>query len=378
MSDDDNNGDNRNSNTCRPRARDAGIVLGTMATGRHNAITDVDGIAVGHVTLISGDGALIPGKGPVRTGVTAILPHHDSVFERPVAAAYHIINGFGKTVGLPQIGELGTIETPILLTNTLNVGLVADGLVEHMVRTNPDIGITAGSVNPLVGECNDGWLNDIQGRHVKQEHVLQAIGRATAGPVREGAVGAGTGMSCFEFKGGIGTASRVAEHRDGNFTVGCLVLSNFGRRQELTIDGVPVGRELADRPVRKRPEDGSIIIVLATDAPLTDRQLGRIARRAPFGLARTGSTCNHGSGDFVIAFSTTEAGGDHGLPGGARRVVDASPALGLLFQAAIEATEEAIINSLFAAETMVGRDGHVREGLPIDDTLAILRRYGRL
>ncbi|MGE5561559.1 MAG: P1 family peptidase [Chloroflexota bacterium] len=376
MSDDDNNGNNRKRNACRPRPRDAGIVFGVLPTGAHNAITDVEGVAVGHVTVSHGEGKLVPGKGPARTGVTAILPHRGNLFRQPVAAAYHVMNGFGKTIGLPQVGELGTIETPILLTNTLNVGLVADGLVEYMIRTNPDIGITAGSVNPLVGECNDGWLNDIQGRHVKPEHAIEAITRATGGPVAEGAVGAGTGMSCFEFKGGIGTASRVVEHHDGRFTVGCLVLSNFGGKQELTIVGVPVGRELAARP-EHRPEDGSIIIVLATDAPLTDRQLGRIARRAPFGLARTGSTCGHGSGDFAIAFATTEAGGQ-GLPGGARRVMDSSPALGLLFKAAIEATEEAIINSLFAAETTVGRDGHVREALPVDETLAILRRYGRL
>lgn len=378
MTDDGNAGNNRNRSSCRPRPRDAGIVFGTLPTGPYNAITDVEGVAVGHVTLISGDGPLVPGKGPVRTGVTAILPHRGNIFRQPVMAAYHIINGFGKTIGLPQVGELGTIETPIMLTNTLNVGLVADGLVEYMIRTNPDIGINAGSVNPLVGECNDGWLNDIQGRHVKQEHVLAAIANAAGGPVAEGAVGAGTGMSCFEFKGGIGTASRVVDHHDGRFTVGCLVLSNFGRKHELTILGVPVGRELAARPAQPRPEDGSIIIVLATDAPLVDRQLGRIARRAAFGLARTGSTCNHGSGDFVIAFSTSAPSVAGELPGGARRMLDASPALGLLFQAAIEATEEAIINSLFAAETMIGRDGHVREGLPIDDTLAILRRFGRL
>jgi D-aminopeptidase len=387
MSEDDNNGNNRaetcddncRCDQCRPRPRDAGLVLGTLPTGPLNAITDVDGVAVGHVTVSFGDGPLVPGHGPARTGVTAILPRRENLYRRPVPAAATVINGYGKSIGLPQIGELGIIETPILLTNTLNVGLVADGLVEYMIRTNPDIGITAGSVNPVVGECNDGWLNDIQGRHVKQSHALAALEAAQGGPVAEGAVGAGTGMSCYEYKGGIGTSSRVVHHGEEQFTVGCLVLSNFGKRHELTIAGVPIGRELMRQPVQSRPEDGSIMIIVATDAPLTDRQLGRITRRVPFGLARTGSTCSHGSGDFAIAFSTTGCPAGSGATAAeARGVADESPVLNLLFQATIEATEEAVISSLFAAKTVVGRDGHLREALPIDETLAVLRRFGRL
>ncbi len=393
----------------RLRPRDLGLRLGRLEPGALNAITDVAGVGVGHVTLRRGDGKLIPGEGPVRTGVTAILPHGGNLFQEKVEAAVHIVNGFGKTVGIPQVQELGTLETPVLLTNTLNVGLAADALISYMCRQNPDIGINTGTVNAFVGECNDGYLNDIQGRHVREEHVLAAIEGARGGPVEEGAVGAGTGMSAFQFKGGIGTSSRRVPDEFGGFTVGSLVLANFGRRHELQVAGVPVGLELADwqagpapigrttppgapsglperdepppgEPPSADPPPGSIIMVVATDAPLNHRQLGRLARRAAIGLARTGSGAANGSGDFVLAFSTTRRT-PHRSAGPVRRVeefVEEDRFAGPLFWAAIEATEEAVLNAVFMAPTVVGRDGHVSPGLPLDQTVEILRRYGRL
>lgn len=386
----------------RQRPRALGLRLGRLQPGPLNAITDVAGVRVGHVTLWRGDGPLRPGQGPVRTGVTAVLPHGGNLFQEKVEAAVHVVNGFGKTVGIPQVQELGTLETPVLLTNTLNVGLAADALISHMCRQNPEIGITTGTVNAFVGECNDGFLNDIQGRHVRAEHVWAAIEGARVGPVEEGAVGAGTGMSAFAFKGGIGTASRRVPEESGGFTVGVLVLANFGRRQELEVAGVPVGMELAEwkpipaagdgtipsagrqqPPVERSPQEpppGSIIVVLATDAPLNHRQLGRLARRAAIGLARTGSGAAHGSGDFILAFSTTRRT-PHRLDQPVRRVdefVDNDRFAGPLFWAAIEATEEAILNALFMAPTVVGRDGHIAPALPLNQTVEILRRYGRL
>lgn len=393
----------------RLRPRDLGLGLGRLEPGALNAITDVAGVGVGHVTLSRGDGKLIPGQGPVRTGVTAILPHGGNLFQEKVEAAVHIVNGFGKTVGIPQVQELGTLETPVLLTNTLNVGLVADALITYMCRQNPEIGIDTGTVNAFVGECNDAYLNDIQGRHVRAEHVLAAIEGARGGPVEEGAVGAGTGMSAFEFKGGIGTSSRRVPDEFGGFTVGSLVLANFGRRRELQVAGVPVGLELADwkpgpapigrttppgarsglpepdepppgEPPSGEPPPGSIIMVVATDAPLNHRQLGRLARRAAIGLARTGSGAANGSGDFVLAFSTTRRT-PHRSARPVRRVeefVEDDRFAGPLFWAAIEATEEAVLNAVFMAPTVVGRDGHVSPGLPLHQTVEILRRYGRL
>ena len=367
----------------RPRAREAGVVTGAMPPGPHNAITDVPGVMVGQVTLVRGHGPLIPGCGPVRTGVTAILPHAGNLFRTKVPAAVEVINGFGKSTGLAQIAELGNIETPILLTNTLSVGLVWDAVVTAMIAANPDIGIGAvGTVNPVVGECNDGYLNDIQGRHVTAAHVQQALAAAAGGPVDEGAVGAGTGMSCYGFKGGIGTASRVLASGQGGWVVGVLVLANFGRREDLMICGVPVGRELAEWEPPPGPalDTGSVMVIIGTDAPLTDRQLGRVARRAGRRSGPHGSIAGHGSGDFVIAFATA------GLPphdAGATtyaetRLAEDGQVLGGLFQATIEATEEAVVNALFAAPTVTGRDGHVRNGLPVELVQAILRRHGRL
>ncbi|MBN1137057.1 MAG: P1 family peptidase [Anaerolineae bacterium] len=363
----------------RPRVRDAGIVVGELPTGEHNAITDVAGVRVGHVTLIEGEGALRPGRGPVRTGVTAILPHGGNLFRHKVRAAVHTINGFGKVRGFEEVRELGVVETPIALTNTLNVGLVADALVQYMIRHNPDIGITTSTANALVGETNDGYLNDIQGRHVHAEQVWAAIESAAPGPVAEGAVGGGTGTSCFGWKGGIGTASRVVPGEGRGYTVGALVQSNFGRPQDLTVCGVPVGRQIRppDQAAPPPSDNGSIMVILATDAPLSERQLRRLCVRAAAGLARTGSHYGHGSGDFVIAFSTTwEVEHDLASLTTTQTVVaDEGRAMNWLFPAVVESVEEAVLNSLFRAEMMVGRDGHVRHALPAEEVAALVQRW---
>ncbi len=362
------------------RLRDLGVSPGLLPAGLYNAITDVPGVRVGHVTLIAGEGALRPGQGPVRTGVTAILPHADNLFEEKVIAAVYTFNGYGKATGFEQVRELGVLETPILLTNTLNVGLVSDAVITCMVRENPAIGVTTGTINPVVGECNDGFLNDIQGRHVRAEHVQASIADATAGPVLEGNVGAGTGTACCGFKGGIGTASRTVE---SGYTVGALVQSNFGARRHLMILGVPVGQHFHDRllpgsapALKTEPGPGSIMMILATDAPLTARQLHRLAKRAIFGLARTGSVGTNGSGDFVIAFST--ANRRLHTPREPVSTVTIIPdeqgiAINDLFLAAIEAVEEAILNSLIAAETLTGRDGHVLYAIPHQELADLLR-----
>ncbi|MCB9136760.1 MAG: P1 family peptidase [Caldilineaceae bacterium] len=348
-----------------------------LPSGPHNAITDVAGVRVGHATLIRGEGALTPGAGPVRTGVTVILPHSGNLFRNKVRAAVHTINGFGKACGFEEVRELGVIEAPIALTNTLNVWRVADALAGVMVEQNPAIGVNTSSVNVVVGECNDGYLNDIQGRHVHAEHVLAALDAAAGGPVAQGNVGAGTGTSCFGWKGGMGTASRVVSVGNERWTLGALLQTNFGRPGELMIAGAPVGRDLRppDSPPAaseidvEGPERGSVMIVLATDAPLSARQLRRLCVRAGAGLARTGSRLGHGSGDFVIAF-TTAYGIPHRLDDEEEPLVIQGPilndeprAMHHFFPAVVEAVEEAVLNSLFAAETMTGRDGHVRYGL---------------
>lgn len=365
-----------------PRARELGwLSAPLLESGPLNALTDVPGVWVGHTTLIEGDsGPQEIGRGPIRTGVTAIRPHPGNLFIEKVRAAVHVLNGFGKTTGLDQIRELGTLETPILLTNTLNVWRCADALLDWMLQENPDIGInTFGTLNPIVGECNDGWLNDIQGRHVKRKHVFAALNTASAGPVAEGNVGAGTGTRCYRFKGGIGTASRVLPETSGSFTVGVLLQSNFGAREQLIIRGQPVGQWLkdwsnpspaspAERGVGGAGEAGSCMMVVATDAPLSARQLSRLARRAPLGLARTGFTSTPGSGDYVIAFSTTHRKAEAGeIVQPVERLVDEQKTLGFLIQGVVEATEEAVLNSLVAAETMQGRDGHVAHALPVEE-----------
>lgn len=358
----------------RPRARDLGLVLGLLTPGRNNAITDVAGVRVGHVTLISGEGPLAPGRGPVRTGVTAILPHEGNLFRQRVAAAVHTINGYGKPCGFEQVRELGLLETPIVLTNTFSVGTAFDAVVSYMIEGNPDIGINADTVNPVVGETNDGFLNDLQGRHVRAEHVWQAIREAGGGPVAEGCVGAGTGTIAFGFKAGIGTASRHLPEEVGGFHVGALVQANFGSAKDLMIAGVRVGRALAEG-VAVRPEAGSVIVVVATDAPCSARQLGRLARRAAIGLARNGGMAADRSGEFVVTFSTTalQSWGEAGS------LVDSHPVvmgeerlLPLLFQAVVESVEEAVVNALLRAEPMTGRDGHHAPALPIDPLRRLL------
>lgn len=354
--------------TDRPRARDLGLVLGGLPPGPLNAITDVEGVQVGHVTRIEGKGKLAPGHGPVRTGVTAIVPHAGDLYRAKVAAGVHAFNGLGKSCGLEQVRELGEIETPILLTNTLSAWRAADALVTAMLHASPDIGITTGAVNPVVCEVNDGYLNDLQGRHIREQDVLEALENAAPGPLEEGSVGGGTGCVAFGFKAGIGTASRRVPESDGGFTVGALVQANFGRPEELIVGGARLGRALRGLGADRR-EQGSVVVVLATDAPCDGRQLARLARRGVLGLARTGATGAPGSGDYVVAFSTTHLR-PHDVEG---RVVAARPALlgeqralGPLFQAAVEAVEEAVVNSLLRAEAMIGRDDRRVPALPLE------------
>ena len=354
------------------RSRDLGISIGVLNPGVHNAITDVKGVKVGHVTLLVGDS--------IRTGVTAILPHDQNIFQNKLPAAIYVGNGFGKLAGYTQVEELGNIETPIILTNTLSVAQGLEGLIDYTLSFPENKNVR--SVNGVVGETNDGSLNDIQGRHVKKEHVVEAINNAKAGKVEEGSVGAGTGTICFGFKGGIGTASRVLPKELGGYTIGALVQTNFGG--VLQIDGVPIGKELGQYAYRNAIEgsvDGSCMMVIATDAPLDARNLKRLAKRAIMGLAKTGGIASNGSGDYVIAFSTNES---VRIPYNSDNPTDTFATLrndnmSPLFMATIEATEEAIINSLFAA-TAVGksRDGEEVKPLPIDKVMELMRKYNRV
>ncbi len=354
-----------------------------LPPGPKNAITDVAGVAVGHFTLIEGEGPLHRGHGPFRTGVTIVLPHLGNLYAEKVPAAVTVLNGFGKSTGLEQIRELGTLETPIALTSTLNVPRVADALITLALEANPHIGVGFdrdgrrgyATVNPVVGETNDGYLNDVHGRPIGERHVREAIASATQGTVPEGVVGAGTGTSCFGWKGGIGTASRVIPQEVGGYTVGVLVQTNFGRPEEFIFLGTRVGAFLRPPNVSSQPGagslGGSVMVIIATDAPLTARQLGRLARRAGFGLARTGSICHADSGDYVIAFSTAYRIPDppqaHVVP--RDWLEQESRVLNALFLAVIEAVEEAVLNSLTTAHTVVGRDGHVRYALPVEEVV---------
>ncbi len=347
----------QNSNS-RPRATDLGLHIGLLPHGQHNSITDVEGVAVGHTTLVEGDGPLKIGKGPVRTGVTVVLPHQQNIFRHKVTAAVHVVNGFGKPVGFAQIEELGVIESPIALTSTLNTWRVADALVDYLSRNNSGIY----SFNPVVGECNDSFLNDMMGRHVQPNHVFEAIVSANSPNIHEGNVGAGAGMTGFGWKGGIGTSSRVCDGPHGAFTIGALVLTNTGDPRELRIDGVQVGRHILPPGVAD-DASGSIMMIVGTDAPVTARQLGRVGRRAAMGLGRVGGIASHGSGDFVIAFSNSSE-----RPG----IDDAH--LTPLFRGVVEATEEAIINSILRAETTVGRDGNTRHSIPVSELGNILAK----
>src|SRR5215467_8854445 len=368
-------------NTKKERARDLGIPFdGTP--GKWNAITDVAGVEVGHTTLISGEGKLEVGKGPVRTGVTAVLPRGRNSVNNPVFAGWFSQNGNGEMTGTTWVEESGFLEGPVMITNTHSVGVVRDAVVQWRVaHGKPDPTGYWWSL-PVVAETWDGWLNDINGFHVKPEHAFQAIQSAHGGAVEEGAVGGGTGMICNGFKGGIGTSSRKLDPKDGGYTVGVLVQCNYGSRQNLRIAGIPVGREISSQdPYAYQPseisERGSIIVVVATDAPVLSHQLKRLARRVSLGLGRNGSISGDGSGDIFIAFSTANAHAD-----GGKAVVDLkflpNDALDPVFAATVQATEEAIINAMVAAQTMTGIENHKVIGIPHDRLREVLKKYNRL
>jgi D-aminopeptidase len=374
------------------RARDLGVVVGRGRPGPANAITDVAGVRVGHATIVRGDGPLVVGDGPVRTGVTMVVPHDGDVWTEPVYAGCHRLNGNGELTGLEWIREAGQLTGPIGITNTHSVGVVRDAIIRNAVRVLP-FGTSYWAL-PVVGETWDGLLNDIDGFHVKPDHVDQALAAASSGAVAEGGVGGGTGMVCHEFKGGIGTASRVVDADSGGFTVGVLVQANYGRRDWLRIDGVPVGEAIPvsavptpysaddDDEALPVPGSGSIIVIVATDAPLLPHQCERLAQRAGLGIARMGGTGAHSSGDLFLCFAT----GNRSLPRTSskrdpRLTADVKVlndfAIGPLFDATIEATEEAIVNALVAAETMTGRDGITAHALPHDRLLETMARFGR-
>lgn len=367
----------------RVRARDLGLAQGQFQPGPSNAITDVSGVRVGHTTLIEGHGELTPGEGPIRTGVTVIIPRRD-VWHRKVPAGAFVLNGTGEMTGLAWVAEAGFLEYPIALTNTLNVPRVADAIITWMIDQYPGIGITDDTLTPVVAECDDSRLNDIQGRHVSEEDVLEAFATAATGPVQEGTEGAGTGMIAYGFKGGIGTASRRLPSEEGAYTVGVLVNANHGRREELVMSGVPVGRlyahERGENAAEKRLQwmdetSGSIIIIIATDAPLNARQLERLAKRASHGLARTGATSHHGSGDFILAFSTATTIPHYPEEPTYSTTVMADTHLDPLFTATVEATEESILNALTTATTVIGRDRRRAEAISLERLREILAAY---
>ena len=354
-----------------PRARGMGIRIGTLATGKYNAITDVSGVRVGHVTLNRGSGPLEVGKGPVRTGVTAVVPNQDVYLNRVFASAV-VLNGNGEMTGVEWINERGLLEVPVVLTNTLSVGEAYSGVIQYMLKQN---------INrvplPVVAECYDGGLNDIAGQHVRPRHVIQAIESATSGHVAEGSVGAGTGMRAYSYKAGIGTSSRVLGKEEGGYTVGVLVNANCGRRPELLVAGVPVGRLLAKQDESAKTRDGSIIILIATDAPLIPIQLRRLCTRASLGMARTGTVSRTSSGDLILSFSVAHTiPRDKAVMDTVRTLRDRN--LTPLFQATVEATEEAILNALCKSDTFVGRDDRTMPGLPLDQVSRILKDHGRL
>ena len=367
-----------NDSAPRQRLRDLGVTIGRMPAGAQNAITDVAGVRVGHATIVSGEGPLAVGEGPVRTGVTVIVPHEGDIGAEPLFAGYHVLNGNGEMTGLLWVKESGLLTSPIAITNTHSVGVVRDAIISYEIQRTQRL--KAGWSLPLVAETYDGWLNDINGMHVKPEHVWDALDAASDGPVAEGCVGGGTGMICHEFKGGIGTSSRVLSEADGGWSVGVLVQANYGSRHLLRIDGVPVGelipcsevpgfREERARLGQREPGDGSIIIVVATDAPLLPHQCERLAQRATIGLARVGGIGANSSGDIFLAFAT----GNYGLPAAEGRApliascrMVANDHMTPLFEACAEATEEAILNALCMATTTVGIEGRTMHALPLD------------
>ncbi|MFJ8824079.1 P1 family peptidase [Streptomyces sp. NPDC102467] len=352
-----------------------------------NSLTDVPSVRVGHVTLVRDDAESSESSEPsVRTGVTVVVPAPGSVFRDKPAAGLEVVNGFGKATGLSQIAELGVLETPLALTNTLGVGAAFEGLARHALDGHPEIGTSTGTVNPAVFECNDGWLNDIRGLHVRPHHIVEALAAASGGPVPEGAVGAGTGMVSFGWKAGIGSSSRLVDAGDGTrFTLGVLVLANFGLAEDLTVLGVPVGRTLTPQQAREQAEfargAGSCVVLVATDAPADARQLRRIARRTTVGLARTGGIVQHGSGEYALAWSTTQRV-PHSPSGPVRRataLAEDGPLLDLFFRAAADATEEAVLGALLAALPTTGVRGHHAPALPADDLVRLVDpvRLGR-
>ncbi|HHY26852.1 MAG TPA: P1 family peptidase [Desulfitobacterium dehalogenans] len=346
----------------RQSARSYGLWMGELPPGLHNDITDVPGVLVGHVSLIKGYGPLVPGMGPVRTGITAIRPHPGNIYREPCWAGIHVINGFGKSLGIPYIQETGLLNSPILLTNTLSVYDAAQGMLTYLLQENPEIGHDARTPNLVVFECDDTYLNDIRGRHVKPWDGILALNRAAAGPIVQGSVGAGVGMSLFQLKGGIGSASRTVPINDKEYRVGMLALTNFGQLEDMLINGVPIGlmmkRMNHDEILCQVP--GSLILVGVTNAPLSRRQLEMLAARASLGLGRTGGISRMGSGDFCLMVN------NNGLE---LKNPISDWELDPFFKAVVEITAESIWNSMFYATSMEGRDGHVRKALPIEEVL---------
>ncbi len=367
----------------RARIRDLGVQIGIFSPGEHNAITDVPGVEVGHVNVVRGDPPGEPGKGPARTGVTAIWPHRDGIFHRPVAAGTSVLNGTGEITTMTEINELGLLASPIMLTNSMQIGAVYDATVRYFLDRDPSIGRTKQVFMPAVGECDDSFLNDSRGMHVQAGDVWLALDRAVGGRVPEGCVGSGVGMTCFGFKGGIGTSSRLVDVADGTCTVGVLVMSNFGRRHRLTVAGERVGTQITDDlpviaeeiPVDSRHGEGSAIVVVATDAPLTSHHLARLAKRATFGLIRTGSTGSNGSGEIALAFSTACSFGP-----GERHQIEMIDTFGTdpLFEATVDAAEEAVLNSMTMATTTTGRSGNMVHAIPLQRLKTILEKTGKL
>lgn len=351
----------------RKRIRELGIQIGRFPTGTYNAITDVPGVRVGHETVFSGNGAQA-----ARTGVTVILPN-DDIYRKRIFGSGHVINGAGEMTGMIQVKEWGMIESPIVLTNSMNVGTVSDGVIAYMTQKYPEIGETSDVLLPIVGECDDSFLNDSRARHVRQQHVLAAFEKASDGEVEEGCVGSGTGMSCFFFKGGIGTSSRQLFDQ---YTIGALVMTNFGHRDDFLLDGIAVGREIRDFMPERHVPEGSIIIVLGTDAPFLPHQLNRISKRAALALGKMGSKAHHGSGEIVLTFSTGNI-----LP---RQEAERVRPLQMMndewlnpfFQAAIECVEEAVLNAMFMATTTTGKHGNTLHAIPIERTLEIMKAKG--
>ncbi|ODA41314.1 P1 family peptidase [Desulfosporosinus sp. BG] len=349
----------------RRTPRSLGLWLGQLPTGPFNDISDVPGVLVGNVSLIQGNGPLVPGRGPVRTGVTAILPRPVNLYRQPCRAGIEVFNGYGKSIGVPFVQEMGFLNCPILLTNTLSVNDVANGVITYLLQQNPEIGNDARTPNIVVMECDDSYLNDIRGRHVKPRDAILALQRATKGPIEQGNVGAGVGMSCFQMKGGIGSASRIVQDQNGrNYIVGMLALANFGLLRDFLFSGVPVGQFLSVLVEGYVP--GSLILVGVTDAPLSRWQLRQLAKRVSLGMSRTGSISMTGSGDFCLMVSTYSCESKDYL---------SDWKLDQYFRAMVETTAESIWNALFMAQTMEGRDGNIRYALPIEETLQIVRRW---